>query len=335
MIISAHFQEIHDSPLYQQWQKDIPEFSKGEASFQSDTGLAPDNLDQVTIGGDIIRNGPSYGPTIVFQTRNPATADDIRAKIKPHSYQKDFKLEEIKIGNYTAYQPTFHFNFGQPEAKLEHGDAFVVVENNVVLESRDIEGLRKILERGKPAELSETMQLALKNVDASKTVVYAIDLKACFADEQFVKDFQRTMGPMLPGISGDALKQYESLALDATLAAEEAKLRATLLCKDADTAGDAKKMAEAAQVLLRQVIQASPRAPQELADAIKSISFTLDGGRLSATGQAKVDAVVKWMRAEQEYAIEQAKKRAQERMREQLERVRKQAEERGKDNEQK
>jgi hypothetical protein len=312
MLISARFQEVHDSTFYQNMKKEMADFSKGEESFEIETGISPSNLARVTVGGNIAGKGDEGQPTIVFQTRNGVTADDVRQKMKPRSYQKEFKIDEIKVGEHTIFDPTFHFAFAQAPTATIHGQAFVVAESNVVIESRNVEGLRKILGRGRPAELSAIMQSALKDADDAKTLLYAIDLKALTADDQFAKDMQRQFGPFLGGAANaEMLKHLESLALEGSLNGDDAVLRATLVCKDADTAADAKKVAEGGEVALRQVMQAMPRTPKELADSINAVKFTVDGSKLQAAGQVKVDPVVTWVRAEYENARKQAVERAQ------------------------
>ncbi len=311
MLISARFQEVFDSTYYQNLKKELADFSKGEESFEIETGITPSNLGRVTLAGNIAGKGDEGQPTIVFQTRNAVTADDVRQKMKPRSYQKDFKIDEVKVGEYTIYDPTFHYAFAQTPSTM-HGQAFVVVESNVVVESRNVEGLRKILQRGRTAELTATMQSALKDADEAKTLLYAIDLKAITADEQFTKDMQRQFGPLFGGAGNvEMLKRLESLSLDGNLSGDDAVLRATLVCNDAVTAADAKKMAEGCQAVLRQVVQVMPRAPREIADSINAIKFTVDGSKLQAAGQVKVDPAVAWVRAEYENARKQAVERAQ------------------------
>ena len=121
------------------------------------------------------------------------------------------------------------------------------------------------------------MQSALNNADEAKTLLYAIDLKAVMADDQFSKEMQRQFGPLLGGAANaEMLKHLESLSLDGSLSGDDAILRATLVCKDTDTAADAKKMAEGGQAVLRQVVQAMPGAPKDLADAIGAVKFEVD-----------------------------------------------------------
>jgi hypothetical protein len=311
MLISIHFQEIHDCPMYQNLEKELPDFAKGEESFGAAAGVTPDNMAQVTMAGNVAGKGDEGQPTVIIQTRNAVAAEKVKDAMKPQKYQKDFKIDEVKVGEYTIYDPTYHIQFERPGSKAFHGEAFVVVEGNIVLESRNIDGLRKILQRGKPAELSETMQGLVKDADASKTMVYAIDLKAVAADEQFLKSLQDQLGPLMAN-NGDLLKQFESLSVDASLKDDDAVLRATLACKDSGAAADAKKMVEVAQVVLRKMIETLPRAPQDVAESVGSITLTAENAKLKAGGKVKVESIVKWVRAEYENARNKAMQHAEE-----------------------
>src|SRR6516164_3660941 len=77
MLISARFQEVHDSTFYQNLKKELADFPRGEESFEVETGIAPANLARVTVAGNIAGKGDEGQPTIVFQTRNAVTADGL------------------------------------------------------------------------------------------------------------------------------------------------------------------------------------------------------------------------------------------------------------------
>jgi hypothetical protein len=311
MLISVHLQEVCDSSFYQNMKKEIPDFSKGEAGFAAESGVAPEDIAQVTMAGNLAGKGDEGQPTIIIKTRSAITADKIRETMKPQSYQKDFKIDQIKAGQYTIYDPSFQFQFQQAGGKTFHGEAFVVVENDVVLESRNIESLKKILQRGKPAELSETMHGLLKDADAAKTLVYAIDLKTVAGDEEFAKNLQRNLGLLLEK-NGEMIKAVESFALDGSLKGDDSVLRATLVCKDAATADDAKKAVEGAQEMLRMIVKASPRAPHDVAASVDSVALTVDGAKIKADGKVNVLSLAKWARSEYENARKQAMDRTEE-----------------------
>jgi hypothetical protein len=292
-------------------KKELPDFSKGEDGFATESGVAPADIAQVTMAGNIAGKGEEGQPLIIIRTRGAITAEKIKqAMIKPQRF-KDFTFEEIKAGQYTIYDPSFHFQFLPAGSKAFHGEAFVIVENNVILESRNVDGLKKILQRRKPADLSETMQGLLKDTDASKTLVYAIDLKSVSGDEEFVKNLQRQFGPLL-GNSGDLIKGLESLALDGSLKGDDTVLQAALVCKDATTAADAKKAIEGVREMLNKLIKMLPHAPQDVAASVDSIALTVEGAKIKADGKVNVLSLAKWARAEYDDARKKAAQRAEE-----------------------
>ena len=114
--------------------------------------------------------------------------------------------------------------------------------------------------------------------------------------KKFVTIYNRGLGGLFgDAASGGFLKKLESLSLEGSLNKSDAVFWGSLTTKDAETAANAQKVVEAAQVLLRGRLQALPRMPKEVLDAIKGIKFTVEGAKVKATGQIKVDAVVKWI----------------------------------------
>ncbi len=253
------------------------DFDRGERGFQQEVGLAPSNVGHVVIAGNLnASNRDETAPIVIVKTRKPVTAADIRAN------RKDFSYNEIKVGEQMIFETTYR-------------GAFAVVENKLVLVGSNA-ALRKMLARGKPAELSPELQRAVKDTDLTKTLAFVMDLKALAADEKFVTIYNRGLGGLFgDAASGGFLKKLESLSLEGSLNKSDAVFWGSLTTKDAETAADAQKVVEAAQVLLRGRLQALPRMPKEVLDAIKGIKFTVEGAKVKATGQIKVDAVVKWI----------------------------------------
>ena len=64
--------------------------------------------------------------------------------------------------------------------------------------------------------------------------------------------------------------------------------------------------------MLRKVVEASARAPQDIAESVGSIALTADGANLRADGKVKIDSLLRWFRAEMEEARKQAMQRAEE-----------------------
>ncbi len=310
-IIVVDFAEVHDNPCYQKLKTDLADFGRGESSFQELVGVAPSNLAHLIMAGDLIASGRDAQPIVIVKTRKPITAADLRAARRAQSYQKDFSYNEIKVGEQTIYESTYHFSFpGAAETELQHGEAFAVVAENVVLFGGNGEALRKVLARGKAAEMSPELASAVKDTDFSKTLAFVFDLNALAGNRRFAGSFQHEFGPLF----GDAtkiefLKKLDSLSFDGTLKGSDATVRASLTTKDAETAGDVKKVVEAAQIALRGTLQKLPRVPKEVVDAISAVKFSVEGAKVNATGEVKADAVVQWIEDEYNYQKKQQEER--------------------------
>jgi hypothetical protein len=312
LIVAVNFAEVYDSSYYQKLKTDIADFARGEKGFTEEIGLAPSNLASVIMAGNAAATGREGQPIVVVKTRKPISAADLRAARTVRSYQKDFSYNEIKVGAQTIYEATYHFSFDQGKGELQHGEAFAVVEDNVVLFGSNGEALRKVLARGKAADLSPELASAAKDADFTKTLVFVFDLKALAADERFSSSFKRDFGPLF----GDAtniefLKKLNSLCLEGVLKGSDATFRASLTAKDAETAGDVKKVVGAAQIALRGTLQNAtlPRVPKEVVDAIDAVKFSVEGAKVNASGAVKAEPVTQWI----EDAYNDAKKQFDDR----------------------
>ena len=244
-------------------------FTRAEAEVERETGVAPADLVRCTMAASTVARGMGIFPILVTESRKKVSADDIRAKQAGQGNQADLKYREIKVGDFTIYDP---------DSIHSHSEAFVVVGDSTFLESWNADGLRKILERGKPASFASPLQIALKGIDTTKTFIYAIDVKTILADQNAARLLKGYVGPAIAGLrNGEFLKQVASLSLDAGLVDNDASIRATLVCTDAQTAGDAKKIAESVQVIIHKTMQDSPRVPKEVSDAFNSVTFSVEG----------------------------------------------------------
>jgi hypothetical protein len=298
-ILSINFDAVHDGPYYQKLKTDIADFAAGERSFQEEIGLDPSNVGRVILSANLLRAGREGNPLVIIRTRKPVTAADIRASRKAPNFKKDLSYNEIKVGEQTIVESTFHYSFDQT-GELQHGDAFAVVEDNMVLFGQSGEVLRKVLARGKQAELSPELQKAVKDVDFAKTMVLIV-LKAA-VNETTAREFQNDFGPLFGNaINSEFLKKLESVSLEASLKGSDAVVRGSLAIKDAQSASDVKKVVEAAQIALRGKLQAMPRVPKDVLDAIDGVKFAVEGAKVNAAGQVKADPVVQWIKDEYNY----------------------------------
>jgi hypothetical protein len=299
-IVAVNFAEMHDSPQYQKLRADIADFAPGESSFQEEVliGLAPSIVAQITLSSDLTAPGDGSGPLVSVRTRIPVSAAGIRAARKLPAYMKDFSYREVKVGEKVIYENSYAWTEGGQ--KMSRG-AFAVVEDNLVLVGPNAEYLRKVMARGKSLELSPELQSAVRSTDFAKTLAYAIDLKAA-VNETFTREFTREIAPVFGGaIDIEFVKKLDGLCFDATLTGPGAVVRGSLIAKDAGTAGDVKKVVEAAQVAMSGMLRKLPRAPKEVADAIDAVKFSVAGAKVSATGEVKAAALVQWIEDEYKY----------------------------------
>ena len=252
----------------------------------------------MTISGNMAAKTQDEDPVMIVRTRKPVSANDLRTNRKVPSYKKDFSYNEIKVGGQTIFEATYHFSWASTN-QLHHGEAFAVLEDNVVLFGPTGEALRKILVRGKAAELSAELQRAVKDTDFTKTMAWAIDLKALVGNEKFTSDFNRDVGPLFGEASkSEFLKKLESFFFEGSLKGSDAIVRAWLTTRDAETAADVRKRVEVAKIILRGMLQGLPRVPKDVLVAINAIKVTVEGAKVNATGQVKAETVVEWIEDE-------------------------------------
>jgi len=325
LVLSIHFDELYDSPYYQKLKTDISTFASGEKSFQEEIGLAPSNLAQVTMAGDMAATGRESGPIVSIRTRNPVSAADLKAARKVRDFQKDFSYNKIPVGGHTIYEATYRYSWDQGKGELQHSEAFVVMDANTVLFGGNGEALRKVLARDKAPEISTEFQTALNAADFTKTVTEVIDFQAIAGNEAALKTFNRSFGFLFGPSNDELLKKLQSASFNGSLKGSDAQFRGSLVTKDGSAAEQAKKNVADAKVQLHGMLEKQPRVPKELLDAIDAIKLGVDGATVTATGEVKADAVVQWITDEYNYQKKQMEERAKERQKKQSEQQEKSA----------
>jgi type II secretion system protein G len=83
------------------------------------------------------------------------------------------------------------------------------------------------------------------------------------------------------------------LAVEAGLDSSKLTVDATLLCKDAKFAEDAKKILEGSQVVVRNALKAAHGVPREAADVVDSIKFSVSGAKVKGSLQTSLEPFLK------------------------------------------
>ena len=299
---TANVDEFTSSSFYQQLQKDLPASESGQREIERGMGIALGNIIRITFaagGKSALSDNAEMVATIRLKK---AAAADIKADVKVASFKKDFKYEEVKIAGLTAYEQTYRFSFDGEKGERHHGAAFCLPESTLVVMCPDLETLKRILGRDKPPELSEGMQNAMSATDYTKTFAVAVNFKGLMANETASREVQQSLGaaPGLQGLNEQFLQEVLGLGFDARLGSSKATVSATLLCKEAKSAEDAKKMLDGGQVILRNAMKAQKGVPQEVPDLVDAIKFSVAGANVKGSLQADLAPLSKWIKEQAE-----------------------------------
>lgn len=278
------------SKLFQEAKTKIKGFDEEmQRSLREEMGFPSSNIARLTAGVGMAGQGREDFVMIVT-TAKPVAAADIKANRKVRSYQKNFSYKEVKVGAHTIYGESFSFDFKSP---LEDGRAFCVVDKNVIVYADRAESLKRILERDKKEKLSKGLEAGLKatGLDSTLTVVFDVTKFPEKEKNRMIRD----LAQQLPGL-GNVFDGLQVLTLKGT-ADDKVKATATMTCKDAATAGDFRKLADAGIVLLKAQIkkEADRESTPEKAAALKAVTKALDAIKLTTkdaqvNGEVTVDA---------------------------------------------
>jgi hypothetical protein len=158
------------------------------------------------------------------------------------------------------------------------------LKNNLIVSAANLPTLKSVLTRGKPPALFTNMRHALDATDQTKSAVVAIDFQALQANESLSEKLAPIFGPNgLNGLGGfsQQLRNIIALSCDASLNSSRGNFSFALLCSDAKSADNLKKMIEAGQIMLQSAANRS--TPQAALDAIKSLKLSLSGATLKGS----------------------------------------------------
>jgi hypothetical protein len=273
------------SKLYEEVRSRFKEFDKELGRSREEIGIEVNNMARITAGAASIGDR-GQNSIIAVATIKPVTAAEIKAARKPWAFQKDFKFTESKVGKHTVYEESYSFDLdATDDAKpLVKGQAFCVVEDNVVLYGR-LESVRKVLERNEKVKLSAGAEAGLKAAGLTEPFTMIIDLQAI--PERDSTAMQKAFGQVIPGFA-DVFPSAQTLTVRAS-AADQLKAVATVYFKDAASAADARKVADAGVVaikgLLKDDAQDEPdvqKAKKQVRDALGAVKLSSNNTQVSA-----------------------------------------------------
>jgi hypothetical protein len=270
-VVSVRPEQILNSDTYKDIKKELASDSDPEKNLEQLSGISLSNMQQVVIGMAATADGGQPDVVFVVKTVKPVSADDIKGK------KMGMTPQETKVRDITVYE-VLGISWCLPESKL------------VVIGKSDT--LKKILERNKSAELSEGLRAALKYADFSKSITMAVDSKEMYAkmneankkngiDLDKVFDKIGIANPM-GDIDGGAYQ------IDV---GKDIKFQSVMLCKDAKTAEDMRKISDGLATFLKRLF------PKYGADSLETWESSVSGSRLTSSMTVKTDSIVKLIRA--------------------------------------
>jgi hypothetical protein len=185
-------------------------------------------------------------------------------------------LIEERVGSFSLYAPA------------KGSDGFCLVNDNTLLLGGGKE-LKEVLARTRPANLSAGLREALKRADPGATVTVAVDVSALSADK-----------PALPGVDlKKVIANCRAAALTIKISGQDITLYGVAVCKDAKSAAEVRKQAEAFRDSLgKQVSTAgAKKMPKEVVELSGKVKFATKGHLVATTLTVKDNTALALIKA--------------------------------------
>jgi hypothetical protein len=268
VVASIRFDQLLQSDVFKELRRDIPQIDQGmKASLNQDSGIATEDIEQMLFGV----GANDQDVIVVIHTKKAVESRDIVSKIKGATYT------EAKVGKYSVQEPQ---NALQP--------AICVVDKKRVVVGKK-ESLRAVLQRDKKPEFSKNLQEAIKATDFSKTVAFAMDAKAGRSNP--------AGGLGMLGANKDvfgALEKTNGIAAQFKIGSD-VRWEMTLLCQDAASAKDVKKLIDGFLVMGKN----NKDMPQEVRDLME-LNLKVDGNKVTGGNTFKVSPLIKTFKQQQQ-----------------------------------
>jgi hypothetical protein len=261
-VASIRVNELMTSEVFKELKREVPQIDQQTgANMSKEIGLGPEDIESVTIGG----GGNFKDGIVVLRTKKAIDGRDLVGKIKNARYT------ETKVGKYVVQESQ---DFGAP--------AFCLVSKTLIIVGEK-EPVRAVLMRDKKPTFSTNLQAAMTKVDFSKTIAFAVDIKASTS--------QPAGGGGLPFLGDKAsmsagMDKAQALVFQAKIAADM-RLDLVLLCQDAKSAEDVKKVVDGFLVMGRN----NQMIPKEFSDLL-DIPIKTNGSTVTASKTIRVSPLI-------------------------------------------
>ncbi|HTU91537.1 MAG TPA: hypothetical protein VMF69_15750, partial [Gemmataceae bacterium] len=220
-------------------------------------------------------NGTGANDSIfVLHTKKAIDAAQLRSQNPNVTYS------ERKVGKYLLQEPQ--------NASTE---AFCVLDKKrlVIGEKKALEA---VLMRDKNPEFTNNLQEAIKQLDFSKTIAFAADAQS---GRSAIGGGLGRFGPQnnIFGTLGKTRAIVAQAKIDA-----DVRVTITLICEDAASANDVKKMIDGFAVMVRN----SKSSPKEINDLLEW-NLKVDDNKVTGSNTFKVGPLIKAFKQQQNFAL--------------------------------
>jgi hypothetical protein len=264
VLATIHMDELLQSGAFKELRREIPEIEQALTQDKNkEMGLAAEDVEKMVIGGSTMN--PDETITVV-RTKKPVYAPDLRTGMKRTTYT------ETKIGKYLLQEPA---DSSSP--------AFCVPDKKVVIVGKT-EALRAVLKRDKKPVFSEGLLAAMKQVDFSKTIAFAMDARTGQS-----KPGAPPAAPFLGAnpLLAQGFDKADGLAVQSQFGSD-VRVDITILCRESKNAEDLHKLIGLSLVGLRKM----EGIPREITTLLDPSNFKVTGNNLLYSTTFKVGPLI-------------------------------------------
>jgi hypothetical protein len=262
-LIAARAQQFLQSGVWKGIQNDAENLRSIVEQLPKETGVSPQQVDYVVMADSGREKEASFW---IVRLNKPVKGSELAAT------QKEAKFKESDIAGQKVYEN---------QKKTE--ESFAVVDGKTILNGR-VETIRAVLERGGAPHWDASFERMMREADFDRTLVIRGDSKFFSSD----KSKKQTGGKVDE-------KYFKSLggAIASARADDDLAVELTMVCKDAETAEDVRKVADGALVVLKYVLEDDKDIPKEVYDLIRQVKASSEGHNCRATVTVATTALAK------------------------------------------
>ncbi len=258
MIASIRNDQIVQSVAFRELRNAIPELEKNQFSdLRREIGIAVEDIERVFLG-----IGSSEKEVVmVVRSKKPIELQEILSKVSNGNYSQS------KVGKYVVHSSQ---NPANP--------SFCVLEKSRLLIGHK-DTIHSVLLRDKKPDFTKNMEAAMNCVDFSKSLAIAVDVQSARSRSEIQQGLKRVGGV------GQALTGLDKINAGAIQLQFDVDIHYdfALLCQDATSASDLKKLADGFLTMGRN----SPLAPKEVKDLME-LNLKVEANKLTGFNTIKV-----------------------------------------------